>query len=82
MDHTEKKHTTASSTVIESQGNICKWKKKIYPITSSYNHKIQGRQLTVHKSLEIFGVLQRGQQKLNSEKQASCQLGFSVQATE
>lgn len=57
-------------------------KKKIYPITSSYNHKIQGRQLTVHKSLEIFGVLQRGQQKLNSEKQASCQLGFSVQATE
>lgn len=28
MDHTEKKHTTASSTVIRSQGNICKWKKK------------------------------------------------------
>jgi len=29
MDHTEKKQTTASSTVIESQGSICKWRKKI-----------------------------------------------------
>lgn len=74
MDHTEKKHTTASSTVMESQGNICKWKKEIlYPITCNYNHKIQGSQLIVHKSLEVSGLLQRGQQKLNSEKQAYSQ---------
>lgn len=41
MDHTEKKHTTASNTVIESQGKICKWKKKKDIISN--NKQLQSR---------------------------------------